>query len=209
MPRRMCAARGLDPLTTNLVVADASRTEKTHLPGGVALAEGPGDPGAGTAVRGGAEGEGGQRRPAAGRHPQRRRPAEEGKYCLSDPSYDADALAKDPALEIAYLVAPPRMAYYETVSRQVYGVYLRYIAPEDIVVYSIDEVFIDATPYLDLLQDDRPRAGQDHDPGGAVHHRHHRHRRHRHQPLPGQAGHGHHRQARRPRPGRDADRGTG
>ena len=73
----------------------------------------------------------------------------EGKYCLSDPSYDADALAKDPALEIAYLVAPPRMAYYEKVSRQVYGVYLRYIAPEDIVVYSIDEVFIDATPYLD------------------------------------------------------------
>ena len=47
-----------------------------------------------------------------------------------------------------YLVAPPRMAYYEKVSRQIYGIYLKYIAPEDIVVYSIDEVFIDATSYL-------------------------------------------------------------
>ena len=58
------------------------------------------------------------------------------------------SLAADPSLELSYLVAPPRMAYYEKVSRQIYGIYLKYIAPEDIVVYSIDEVFIDATSYL-------------------------------------------------------------
>ncbi len=144
-----CAARGLDPLTTNLVVADASRTEKT-----ICLAVSPslkalGIPGRArlfevvqkvreanaarlrAAIRSGAA------------------PRKEGRYCLSEPSYDAGALAKDPALEISCLVAPPRMAYYEKVSRQVYGIYLKYVAPEDMVVYSIDEVFIDATPYLD------------------------------------------------------------
>ncbi|OUQ36927.1 DNA methylase [Faecalibacterium sp. An122] len=144
-----CAARGLDPLTTNLVVADASRTEKT-----ICLAVSPslkalGIPGRArlfevvqkvreanaarlrAAIRSGAA------------------PRKEGRYCLSEPSYDAGALAKDPTLEISYLVAPPRMAYYEKVSRQVYGIYLKYVAPEDMVVYSIDEVFIDATPYLD------------------------------------------------------------
>lgn len=144
-----CAARGLDPLTTNLVVADASRTEKT-----ICLAVSPslkalGIPGRArlfevvqkvreanaarlrAAIRSGAA------------------PRKEGRYCLAEPSYDAGALAKDPTLEISYLVAPPRMAYYEKVSRQVYGIYLKYVAPEDMVVYSIDEVFIDATPYLD------------------------------------------------------------
>ena len=144
-----CAARGLDPLTTNLVVADASRTEKT-----ICLAVSPSLKALGilgrarlfevvqkvreanaarlrAAIRSGAA------------------PRKEGRYCLSEPSYDAGALAKDPALEISYLVAPPRMAYYEKVSRQVYGIYLKYVAPEDMVVYSIDEVFIDATPYLD------------------------------------------------------------
>ena len=144
-----CAARGLDPLTTNLVVADASRTEKT-----ICLAVSPslkalGIPGRARlfeVVQKVKEANAARLRAAIRSGAARRK---EGKYCLSDPSYDADALAKDPTLEIAYLVAPPRMAYYEKVSRQVYGVYLRYIAPEDIVVYSIDEVFIDATPYLD------------------------------------------------------------
>ena len=73
---------------------------------------------------------------------------QDGRASLSAPSYDATALAADPSLEVSYLVAPPRMAYYEKVSRQIYGIYLKYIAPEDIVVYSIDEVFIDATAYL-------------------------------------------------------------
>ena len=72
----------------------------------------------------------------------------DGKASLSSASYNSTALAADPSLEVSYLVAPPRMAYYEKVSRQIYGIYLKYIAPEDIVVYSIDEVFIDATSYL-------------------------------------------------------------
>ena len=61
-------------------------------------------------------------------------------------------MAKDPSLEVDYLVAPPRMLYYEKVSRQIYSIYQKYIAPEDILVYSIDEVFIDATAYLPHYQ---------------------------------------------------------
>lgn len=144
-----CAARGLDPLTTNLVVADASRTEKT-----ICLAVSPslkalGIPGRARlfeVVQKVREANAARLRAAirSGTAPRK-----EGRYCLSEPSYDAGALAKDPTLEISYLVAPPRMTYYEKVSRQVYGIYLKYVAPEDMVVYSIDEVFIDATPYLD------------------------------------------------------------
>ena len=59
----------------------------------------------------------------------------DGVPSLSAASYDATALAADSSLEVSYLVAPPRMAYYEKVSRQIYGIYLKYIAPEDIVVY--------------------------------------------------------------------------
>ena len=144
-----CAARGLDPLTTNLVVADASRTEKT-----ICLAVSPslkalGIPGRARlfeVVQKVKEANASRLRAAIRSGAAYRR---EGGYGLSEPSYDANALAEDKTLEISYLVVPPRMAYYEKVSRQVYGVYLRYIAPEDIVVYSIDEVFIDATPYLD------------------------------------------------------------
>ena len=76
----------------------------------------------------------------------------DGKPALSSKSYDANALAKDPSLEVDYLVAPPRMLYYEKVSRQIYSIYQKYIAPEDILVYSIDEVFIDATAYLSHYQ---------------------------------------------------------
>ena len=143
-----CAARGLDPLTTNLVVADASRTEKT-----ICLAVSPslkalGIPGRARlfeVVQKVRESNAARLRAAI-----RSRAAvkKDGKWSLAAPSYDAKALAADPALEISYLVAPPRMAYYEKVSRQIYGIYLKYVAPEDMVVYSIDEVFIDATPYL-------------------------------------------------------------
>ena len=143
-----CAARHLDPLTTNLVVADSSRTEKT-----ICLAVSPslkayGIPGRArlfevvqkvkeiNAIR--------------LREAVRLRKAvyKDGKPSFSSTSYDSLSLAADPSLELSYLVAPPRMAYYEKVSRQIYGIYLKYIAPEDIVVYSIDEVFIDATSYL-------------------------------------------------------------
>ncbi len=61
----------------------------------------------------------------------------DGVPSLAAASYDATALAADFSLEVSYLVAPPRMAYYEKISRQIYGIYLKYIAPEDIVVYSI------------------------------------------------------------------------
>lgn len=143
-----CAARHLDPLTTNLVVADASRTEKT-----ICLAVSPslksyGIPGRARlfeVVQRVKEVNNGRLRDAI-----RNKTAvyKDGVPSLSAASYDATSLAADPSLEVSYLVAPPRMAYYEKISRQIYGIYLKYIAPEDIVVYSIDEVFIDATAYL-------------------------------------------------------------
>ena len=143
-----CAARHLDPLTTNLVVADASRTEKT-----ICLAVSPslksyGIPGRARlfeVVQRVKEVNNGRLRDAI-----RNKTAvyKDGVPSLAAASYDATALAADPSLEVSYLLAPPRMAYYEKISRQIYGIYLKYIAPEDIVVYSIDEVFIDATAYL-------------------------------------------------------------
>ena len=143
-----CAARHLDPLTTNLVVADASRTEKT-----ICLAVSPslksyGIPGRARlfeVVQRVKEVNNSRLRDAI-----RNKTAvyKDGVPSLAAASYDATALAADPSLEVSYLVAPPRMAYYEKISRQIYGIYLKYIAPEDIVVYSIDEVFIDATAYL-------------------------------------------------------------
>ena len=143
-----CAARHLDPLTTNLVVADASRTEKT-----ICLAVSPslksyGIPGRARlfeVVQRVKEINNGSLRDAI-----RNKTAvyKDGVPSLAAASYDATSLAADPSLEVSYLVAPPRMAYYEKISRQIYGIYLKYIAPEDIVVYSIDEVFIDATAYL-------------------------------------------------------------
>lgn len=143
-----CAARHLDPLTTNLVVADANRTEKT-----ICLAVSPslksyGIPGRARlfeVVQRVKEVNNGRLRDAI-----RNKTAvyKDGAPSLAAASYDATALAADSSLEVSYLVAPPRMAYYEKISRQIYGIYLKYIAPEDIVVYSIDEVFIDATAYL-------------------------------------------------------------
>lgn len=143
-----CAARHLDPLTTNLVVADFSRTEKTiclavssslkayGIPGRARLFE---------VVQKVKEINANRLREAV---QLRIAIYKDGKPSFSSASYDSLSLAADPSLELSYLVAPPRMAYYEKISRQIYGIYLKYIAPEDIVVYSIDEVFIDATSYL-------------------------------------------------------------
>ena len=143
-----CIERGLNPLDTNLVVADLSRTEKT-----ICLAVSPslksyGIPGRARlfeVVQRVKEVNNGRLRDAI-----RNKTAvyNDGIPSLAAASYDATVLAADPSLEVSYLVAPPRMAYYEKISRQIYGIYLKYIAPEDIVVYSIDEVFIDATAYL-------------------------------------------------------------
>ncbi|MDO4266229.1 MAG: DNA methylase [Eubacteriales bacterium] len=135
-----CIERNLDPLTTNLVVADESRTEKT-----ICLAVSPalksfGVPG----------------RPRLFEVIQKVKEANRiraGKCQRCTPpkeSYDLRELKRDPALAVSYIVAPPRMAYYMEYSMRIYQVYLKYIAPEDIHVYSIDEVFIDATQYLKL-----------------------------------------------------------
>ena len=133
-----CVSRGLDPLRTNLVVADESRTEKT-----ICLAVSP-------SLK--AYGVSGRARlfeviQRIGEVNALRR-ANAPKGVFRGKSYDADALAADPTLEVDYIVAKPRMASYMECSAKIYEVYLKYIAPEDIHVYSIDEVFIDATPYL-------------------------------------------------------------
>lgn len=133
-----CVERKLDPLTTNLVVADVSRTEKT-----ICLAVSPslkqyGIPGRARLF------EVVQRlREVNGR---RRRLLPGGKFAGRSVS-DVE-LRVHPDWEIDYLAAPPRMAHYIEVSTQIYGIYLKYIAPEDIHVYSIDEVFMDVTAYL-------------------------------------------------------------
>ena len=132
-----CMERGLDPLTTNLVVADASRTEKT-----ICLAVSPSLKAYGISGRA-------RLFEVVERvkevNAERRRKA----GCLSKKSFNANELAADPSREVDYLIAPPRMAKYIQVSTQVYNVYLKYIAPEDIHVYSIDEVMMDVTSYLE------------------------------------------------------------
>ena len=131
-----CMERGLDPLTTNLVVADASRTEKT-----ICLAVSPSLKAYGISGRA-------RLFKVVERvkevNAERRRKA----GCLSEKSFNANELADDPSREVDYLIAPPRMAKYIQVSTQIYNVYLKYIAPEDIHVYSIDEVMMDVTNYL-------------------------------------------------------------
>ena len=133
-----CVARGRDPLTTNLVVADESRTDKT-----ICLAVSPslkahGIPGRARLF------EAIQRVNEVNR---KRRYALRGQP-FSGKSDDDIALKADPTLAVDFIVAPPRMAEYMKVSGRIYSIYLRDVAPEDIFAYSVDEVFIDATPYL-------------------------------------------------------------
>ena len=136
-----CVERGLDPLTTNLVVADKSRTEKT-----ICLAVSPslkkyGIPG----------------RPRlfeviqkVKRINKERQESAPGHKFIGQ-SFHSDKLS-DPSVALAYIAAPPRMSLYMKYSTQIYQIYLRYFAPEDIHVYSIDEVFIDLTGYLTNYQ---------------------------------------------------------
>lgn len=144
-----CTDRGLDPMTTNLVVADSSRTEKT-----ICLAVSPslkayGIPGRPRLfevvqkVR-----EINALRLSDAIHRRKALRDQKGAYSFSSSSFNSVALARDPSLELAYITAPPRMARYMEVSASIYGIYLKYIAPEDIHVYSIDEVFMDVTAYL-------------------------------------------------------------
>lgn len=133
-----CMERGLDPLNTNLVVADASRTQKT-----ICLAVSPslkayGIPGRARLF------EVEQKVKEANARRQTRAP----KNILDGKSVFASELDENPNLAIDYIAAKPRMALYMSKSTQIYDVYLRYIAPEDIYAYSVDEVFIDASGYL-------------------------------------------------------------
>ena len=135
-----CMARGLDPLTTHLVVADASRTEKT-----ICLAVSPslkayGIPGRARLF------EVVQRVKQVNAERRQRAP---GRKLVGESSSSTE-LDAHPELAAAYEVAVPRMAHYIACSTQIYNVYLKYIAPEDIHVYSIDEVFMDVTHYLDV-----------------------------------------------------------
>ena len=135
-----CVARDLDPMTTNLVVADNSRTEKT-----ICLAVSPslkafGIPGRARLFE--------VVQKVREVNALRRSHAPNREF--AGVSFDADELKNDPSLELNYIVATPRMALYMECSAKIYDVYLKYVSPEDIHVYSIDEVFIDATHYLSL-----------------------------------------------------------
>ncbi|MCR5681723.1 MAG: DNA methylase [Clostridiales bacterium] len=134
-----CVERGLDPLTTNLVVADESRTEKT-----ICLAVSPslksyGIPGRARLfeVNQKIRAVNAERRRANGYRPFRGKSVFAGELT-------------DPSVEVDFLIARPQMARYMEVSAKIYAIYLRFVAPEDIHVYSVDEVFIDATTYLDF-----------------------------------------------------------
>ena len=144
-----CVERKLDPLRTNLVVADPTRTEKTICLAVTPSLKAYGIPGRArlfevvervreinrerlaAAIRGGQVPRG-----------------EDGAYHFTGSSFDAEALAADPGLELGYCVAPPRMKLYEEYSTKIFSIYTKYVAPEDIVVYSIDEIFADVTAYL-------------------------------------------------------------
>ena len=137
-----CVERGLDPLTTNLVVADESRTEKT-----ICLAVSPSLKAYGISGRARLF-EVVQRVKEVNAVRQRKAPGR----TFSGASVSDIELKSSPELSVDYITAPPRMAHYIEYSTQIYNVYLKYIAPEDIHVYSIDEVFIDATHYLNTYK---------------------------------------------------------
>jgi len=133
-----CVDRGLDPLSTNLVVADASRTDKT-----ICLAVSPslkayGIPGRARLF------EVIQRVKQV--NSDRRAKAPNRRF--SGKSSDAALLEKDPSLELDFIIACPQMARYMQVSTEIFKIYMNYVSPEDMHVYSVDEVFIDAARYL-------------------------------------------------------------
>lgn len=133
-----CRDRGLDPLDTNLVVADEDRTDKT-----ICLAVTPTLKSFGISGRARLfevkqkvkEVNADRKRNLRGRE-------------FSGSSHFYSELSKEPSLELDFIIAPPRMAYYMEYSTRIYEIYMKYVAPEDIIVYSIDEVFMDVTDYL-------------------------------------------------------------
>ncbi len=133
-----CAERGLDPLKTNLVVADESRTEKT-----ICLAVSPslkayGIPGRARLFEVVSK--------VKEVNAKRLKSAPNGAF--KGESFDDTELKNDASLAVSYITAVPRMALYMEYSKRIYGIYMRFFAPEDIIVYSVDEVFIDVTSYL-------------------------------------------------------------
>ena len=137
-----CVERGLDPLTTNLVVADQSRTEKT-----ICLAVSPSLKSYGISGR-----------PRLFEVIQKVREINSvrkknsPKKILEGSSYNFLELKANPTMSLDYIVATPRMSHYMKCSAKIYGIYLKYVSKEDIHVYSIDEVFIDVTNYLKLYK---------------------------------------------------------
>ena len=141
--------RKYNPLTTNLVVADSSRTEKT-----ICLAVSPSLKAYGISGRARLfeviqrvkeiNRERFQKALKLGVLPK----DEDGKYHFAASSFDSEALAADPSLELSYVIAPPRMKYYEEISTKIFSIYSKYVSSEDIHVYSIDECFLDVTHYM-------------------------------------------------------------
>lgn len=132
-----CVERGLDPLMTNLVVADESRTEKT-----ICLAVSPslksyGIPGRARLYE------------VVQKVQEINRARGRGRKLMKK-SVNNEEVGQNPNVELDYIVAMPRMAYYMRYSARIYSIYLRFVASEDIFAYSIDEVFIDATSYLKM-----------------------------------------------------------
>lgn len=133
-----CVERGLDPFRANLVVADASRTDKT-----ICLAVSPALKSFGVSGRPRLF-EVNQR--VARINNERRRRIWGGKF--KDKTIDAVFLRECPAYELDFVIAPPQMRLYMEYSARIFEIYLKYVAPEDIFPYSVDEVFVDITPYL-------------------------------------------------------------
>ncbi len=137
-----CRERGLDPMDTNLVVADESRTDKT-----ICLAVTPSLKSYGISGRG-----------RLFEVKQRvhevnaKRRYDAPKRTLEGSSCFYSELQSNPALAVDFIIAPPRMAHYMDYSTRIYSVYTKYVAPEDIIVYSIDEVFMDVTNYLNTYK---------------------------------------------------------
>ena len=137
-----CKERGLNPITTNLVVADESRTEKT-----ICLAVSPalksyGIPGRARLFE--------VIQQVNQINNERRRKAPNVKF--TGKSFNYIELKNNPSLELDYIAAPPRMSYYMKYSTNIYKIYLNFFSAEDIYVYSIDEVFIDITHYLNTYK---------------------------------------------------------
>ena len=134
-----CIERGLDPLTTNLVVADASRTEKT-----ICLAVTPSLKSYGIS---------GRARLFEVVQKVKEENAKRSRHCstkeFAGKSINFDELNDNPNLAIDYIAAPPRMAFYMEYSTRIFNIYMKHVSPDDIHVYSIDEVFMDITNYLE------------------------------------------------------------